>query len=132
MLAIRGATKRFGAVLALDDVSLHVRAGEILALLGDNGAGKSTLIKCISGVHRLDTGTIEVDGVALNMASPAVARASGIETVYQDLALFDNLDTTGELLRRPRRGGAALAAARTALDEEEADGGALDRVGRVA
>jgi D-xylose transport system ATP-binding protein len=94
MLAIRGATKRFGAVLALDDVSLHVRAGEILALLGDNGAGKSTLIKCISGVHRLDTGTIEVDGVALNMASPAVARASGIETVYQDLALFDNLDTT--------------------------------------
>jgi D-xylose transport system ATP-binding protein len=93
-LAITGATKRFGAVLALDDVSLHVRAGEILALLGDNGAGKSTLIKCISGVHRLDAGTIEVDGVAVNMASPAVARSSGIETVYQDLALFDNLDTT--------------------------------------
>ena len=93
-LAINGATKRFGAVLALDDVSLHVRAGEILALLGDNGAGKSTLIKCISGVHRLDAGTIEVDGVTVNMASPAVARSSGIETVYQDLALFDNLDTT--------------------------------------
>jgi ABC-type sugar transport system ATPase subunit len=94
VLSVTGATKRFGAVLALDDVDLHVDAGEILALLGDNGAGKSTLIKCISGVHRLDAGTIEVDGVPLTMANPAIARASGIETVYQDLALFDNLDTT--------------------------------------
>jgi ABC-type sugar transport system ATPase subunit len=94
VLSVTGATKRFGAVLALDDVDLHVDAGEILALLGDNGAGKSTLIKCISGVHRLDAGTIEVDGVPIHMANPAIARASGIETVYQDLALFDNLDTT--------------------------------------
>ncbi len=94
VLSVTGATKRFGAVLALDDVDLHVDAGEILALLGDNGAGKSTLIKCISGVHRLDTGTIEVDGVPIHMANPAIARAAGIETVYQDLALFDNLDTT--------------------------------------
>ena len=93
-LSITNATKRFGAVLALDDVSLHVNAGEILALLGDNGAGKSTLIKCISGVHRLDTGSIELDGEPLTMTSPATARAAGIETVYQDLALFDNLDTT--------------------------------------
>jgi ABC-type sugar transport system ATPase subunit len=93
-LAVRGATKRFGAVLAIDDVDLHVDGGEILALLGDNGAGKSTLIKCISGVHRLDTGTIEVDGVPIHMSNPAVARSSGIETVYQDLALFDNLDST--------------------------------------
>ena len=93
-LAVRNATKRFGAVLALDDVDLHVDSGEILALLGDNGAGKSTLIKCISGVHRLDTGTVEVDGTPVHMSNPAVARSSGIETVYQDLALFDNLDTT--------------------------------------
>lgn len=93
-LAIRDATKRFGAVLALDSVSLEVRGGEVLALLGDNGAGKSTLIKCISGVHRLDAGTIEVDGAPVHMASPAIARAAGIETVYQDLALFDNLDAT--------------------------------------
>jgi D-xylose transport system ATP-binding protein len=92
VLSVRGATKRFGAVLALDDVDLTVRSGEVLALLGDNGAGKSTLIKCISGVHRLDAGTVEVDGAALSMASPAVARAAGVETVYQDLALFDNLD----------------------------------------
>ena len=91
-LAVRGATKRFGAVLALDDVNVEVSRGEIVAILGDNGAGKSTLIKCISGVHRLDSGTIELDGVVTAMRSPAEARALGIETVYQDLALFDNLD----------------------------------------
>jgi ABC-type sugar transport system ATPase subunit len=92
VLAVRGATKRFGAVLALDGVDLEVFPGEVLALLGDNGAGKSTLIKCISGVHRLDAGSIEMDGVAVTTGSPAAARALGIETVYQDLALFDNLD----------------------------------------
>jgi ABC-type sugar transport system ATPase subunit len=94
-LAVREASKRFGAVVALDQVDLEVQYGEVLALLGDNGAGKSTLIKCISGVHRLDAGTIEVDGETVSMTSPAVARAAGIETVYQDLALFDNLDPTG-------------------------------------
>ena len=90
-IAVRGATKRFGAVLALDDVSLEVRHGEVVALLGDNGAGKSTLIKCISGVHRLDAGVIEMDGQAVDFHTPGEARALGIETVYQDLALFDNL-----------------------------------------
>ena len=93
-LAVRGATKRFGAVLALDRVDLHVAAGEVLALLGDNGAGKSTLIKCLSGVHRLDAGVIELDGHPVEVRSPADARGIGIETVYQDLALFDNLDPT--------------------------------------
>ena len=91
-LGVRGATKRFGAVVALDDVDIDARRGEVLALLGDNGAGKSTLIKCISGVHRLDAGTVEMDGVAVDPGSPAAARSLGIETVYQDLALFDNLD----------------------------------------
>jgi ABC-type sugar transport system, ATPase component len=91
-LAITGATKRFGAVLALDNVDLAVHHGEVLALLGDNGAGKSTLIKCLSGVHRLDAGTIAMDGRPVDIDSPATARALGIETVYQDLALFDNLD----------------------------------------
>ena len=90
-LAVRGATKRFGAVLALDHVDLEIHRGQVLALLGDNGAGKSTLIKCISGVHRLDEGVIEMDGQATAIQSPAQARALGIETVYQDLALFDNL-----------------------------------------
>jgi ABC-type sugar transport system ATPase subunit len=91
-LAIVGATKRFGAVLALDNVDLTVHHGEVLALLGDNGAGKSTLIKCMSGVHRLDSGTMHMDGRPVEIDSPATARALGIETVYQDLALFDNLD----------------------------------------
>jgi ABC-type sugar transport system ATPase subunit len=90
-LAVRGATKRFGAVLALDRVDLEVGDGEVVALLGDNGAGKSTLIKCLSGVHRLDEGVIELDGHEVELRSPADARAHGIETVYQDLALFDNL-----------------------------------------
>lgn len=91
ILSIRNATKRFGPVLALNDISLDARRGEVLALLGDNGAGKSTLIKCISGVHRIDEGEITIDGVATAIRSPADARAAGIETVYQDLALFDNL-----------------------------------------
>ncbi len=90
-LSVRGATKRFGAVLALDSVDVEVHYGEVLALLGDNGAGKSTLIKCITGVHRLDEGEIEIDGQLAHITSPAAARAHGIETVYQDLALFDNL-----------------------------------------
>jgi D-xylose transport system ATP-binding protein len=92
VLAVRGATKRFGAITALDDVELELRRGEVLALLGDNGAGKSTLIKCISGTHRLDAGGIEIDGEPVTVDSPAAARTLGIETVYQDLALFDNLD----------------------------------------
>ncbi len=91
-LRVHGATKRFGAVVALDDVSIEVRRGQVLALLGDNGAGKSTLIKCVSGVYRLDAGTVEIDGIPVDPGSPAAARALGIETVYQDLALFDNLD----------------------------------------
>ena len=91
-LQVRGATKRFGAVLALESVDIEVHHGEVLAVLGDNGAGKSTLIKCISGVHRLDSGEIAVDGETVNISSPAVAHGHGIETVYQDLALFDNLD----------------------------------------
>src|SRR4029450_8536697 len=70
-LTVRGATKRFGAVLALDSVDLDVQHGEVLAVLGDNGAGTSTLIKCISGVHRLDAGEIEIDGEPANITSPA-------------------------------------------------------------
>jgi len=91
VLAVRGATKRFGAVVGLDQVDLEVRAGEVLALLGDNGAGKSTLIKALSGALALDRGVIEMDGRRVSLHSPAAARNLGIETVYQDLALFDNL-----------------------------------------
>jgi ABC-type sugar transport system ATPase subunit len=91
VLAVRNAHKRFGAIHALRGVALEVRRGEVLALLGDNGAGKSTLIKCISGVHTLDEGEILLHGARVHLTSPAAARRAGIETVYQDLALFDNL-----------------------------------------
>ena len=107
LLAVRNATRRFGAVTALDDVSLDLHAGEVVALLGDNGAGKSTLIKCVSGALRLHGGTIEIDGRPVALSSPAAARALGIETVYQDLALFDNLNPidnfyAGREIARPR------------------------------
>lgn len=91
VLTVRHAHKRFGAVHALMDVSLDAYRGEVLALLGDNGAGKSTLVKCISGVHALDEGEILIDDEIASIHSPAAARRAGIETVYQDLALFDNL-----------------------------------------
>jgi D-xylose transport system ATP-binding protein len=91
VLAVRGAEKRFGAVVGLDGVDVEVGAGEVLALLGDNGAGKSTLIKCLSGALALDRGVIEMDGREVSIHSPRAARSLGIETVYQDLALFDNL-----------------------------------------
>jgi ABC-type sugar transport system ATPase subunit len=91
VLAVHHAQKRFGAVHALKDVSLESYRGEVMALLGDNGAGKSTLVKCISGVHALDEGEILLDGETVALHTPAAARRAGIETVYQDLALFDNL-----------------------------------------
>jgi D-xylose transport system ATP-binding protein len=94
VLAVRGASKRFGAVTALDGVDFQVDRGEVVALLGDNGAGKSTLIKCLNGVYRLDSGEIEMDGAPVTIHAPADARSLGIETVYQDLALFDNLRPT--------------------------------------
>lgn len=91
VLEVRGAHKRFGAVHALKGVSLKAYRGQVMALLGDNGAGKSTLIKCVSGVHGLDEGDILLDGEKVVLRSPAAARSAGVETVYQDLALFDNL-----------------------------------------
>ncbi|HZZ63348.1 MAG TPA: ATP-binding cassette domain-containing protein [Roseiarcus sp.] len=83
--------KRFGAVVALENISLQIPRGEITGLVGDNGAGKSTLIKIISGVLTPDSGRIEFEGQAASFSSPAEARAQGVETVYQDLALVGNL-----------------------------------------
>ena len=107
LLEVRAASKSYGAVQALRDVDLRVERGEVLALLGDNGAGKSTLIKAIGGVHQLDRGELVLDGVPIALRSPADARAAGIETLHQDLALFDNLTALanfyiGRELRRPR------------------------------
>jgi ABC-type sugar transport system ATPase subunit len=108
LLEVRDATKSYGAVRALDGVSLGLDAGEVLALLGDNGAGKSTLIKAIGGVHQLDAGEILVDGRPVALRTPVDARGLGIETLHQDLALFDNLSALANFFigrepRRPRR-----------------------------
>lgn len=92
LLRIESISKRFGTVIALDDVGFEVRAGEVVALLGDNGAGKSTLIKIISGSLEPDSGKIFFDGREVRFASPAAAKALGIETVYQDLSLCMNVD----------------------------------------
>jgi ABC-type sugar transport system ATPase subunit len=92
VLEIRHVSKHFGAIRALEDITVEIRAGEILGLVGDNGAGKSTLVKIVSGVHRPTSGEVLLDGRPVSFASPAEARAEGIETVYQDLALVDTLD----------------------------------------
>jgi simple sugar transport system ATP-binding protein len=91
VLEMSNISKSFGAVTALVDVSIKLRRGEVLALVGDNGAGKSTLIKILSGFHQPDTGTIVSQGKEVRFASPRDARAQGIETVYQDLALIGDL-----------------------------------------
>ena len=91
-LELRGVSKSFGVVQALTDVDFEVRAGEVMALVGDNGAGKSTLIKCIAGIHAVDTGQIFFEGHEVHISGPKDAAKLGIEVVYQDLALADNLD----------------------------------------
>jgi D-xylose transport system ATP-binding protein len=92
LLELRGVSKSFGSVQALTDVDLDVRGGEVVALVGDNGAGKSTLIKCIAGIHPMDEGTMIFDGTPVTVSSPKDSARLGIEVVYQDLALCDNLD----------------------------------------
>lgn len=97
VLALRGVSKRFGAVQALTDVDLEIHTGEVVALVGDNGAGKSTLVKTISGVHPIDEGAIEWEGRTVRIGRPHDAQHLGVATVYQDLALCDNLDVVANL-----------------------------------
>jgi ABC-type sugar transport system ATPase subunit len=92
LLEVRNITKRFGGLVAVDDVSVGLNAGEVLGIVGDNGAGKSTLIKVISGVHRPDEGKIFIMGRETRIDTPMEARKLGIETIYQDLALAENLN----------------------------------------
>jgi D-xylose transport system ATP-binding protein len=97
VLSLAGINKRFGAVQALTDVHLSVMPGEVVALVGDNGAGKSTLVKVIAGVYSPDTGTITFDGRDVAPRGPSQAQALGIATVFQDLALCDNLHVVANL-----------------------------------
>lgn len=105
LLEVRNLSKYFGAVRALDDCSLAVHAGEVVALAGDNGAGKTTMIKAISGVYPPTSGEILIEGQPVTFSSPQAARALGIETIYQDLALADNLTIGANIFlgREPMR-----------------------------
>ncbi|GAA4399526.1 ATP-binding cassette domain-containing protein [Fodinibacter luteus] len=97
VLSMTGVSKRFGAVQALKDVDFTVEAGEVVALVGDNGAGKSTLVKAIAGVYTPDEGEVVFAGSPVSITSPAQAQELGIATVFQDLALCDNLDVVSNL-----------------------------------
>jgi D-xylose transport system ATP-binding protein len=108
-LELAGVNKSFGAVHVLHDVDFAVHPGQVTALVGDNGAGKSTLIKCIAGIHLIDSGQILFDGRPVSIGGPRDASALGIEVVYQDLALADNLDIAQNMfLGRERRNGIVL------------------------
>jgi simple sugar transport system ATP-binding protein len=97
ILQVKDLYKRFGGLVAVDHVSLDIHPGEVVGLLGDNGAGKSTLIKMISGAYKPDGGQILLDGAAVSFATPLEARRRGIETIYQDLALCENLDASANI-----------------------------------
>lgn len=112
VMSLRGVSKSYGALRALVDVDLDIRAGEVLAIVGDNGAGKSTVVEIVAGALMADTGTIEVDGEPVVFSSPAQARALGIATVFQDLALCEPLDVVENLF----------------LGNEAVRGGLLDEV----
>jgi D-xylose transport system ATP-binding protein len=112
VLSMKGIGKRFGAVQALQDVAIDVHAGEVVALVGDNGAGKSTLVKIMAGVYSADDGEMIFDGEPVTIHGPKQAQDLGIATVFQDLALCDNLDVVANLY----------------LGQEHTTGGTLDEV----
>ena len=123
LIEARALTKRYGAILAVDAANFSVGHGEIVAIVGDNGAGKSTLAKMLSGAVSPDAGEIAVEGRAVHFRGPADARAEGIETIYQDLALLPNLDVITNLYlgrerRQPGIGGLARILDRKAMRQE--------------
>jgi D-xylose transport system ATP-binding protein len=117
LLQLRQISKRFGAVQALADVEFEVYPGEVVGLVGDNGAGKSTLVKIIAGVYRADSGEYRYAGRAVSVNSPREATSLGIETVYQDLALCDNLDVVANLYLGRERVQAIVPRLVAAIDE---------------
>ena len=118
LLSARHLTKRFGGITALDDVDFAVDAGEVVALVGDNGAGKSTLIKALSGAQPADAGVIEIDGRPVAIRSPRDAHRAAIATVYQDLALADELDVVANLFLGFEYRAAGVGRHLALLDEE--------------
>ena len=126
LLRLRGISKSFGPVQALSDVDVDIRAGEVTALLGDNGAGKSVLVKTIAGIHSPDHGEIEWEGQPVRIRAPRDAAALGIETVYQDLAICNNLDIVENMfLGRERTTGYVL-------DEESMEKAAQETLSSLA
>ena len=117
VLSLKGVSKSFGPVQALSDVNFEVRPGEVVALVGDNGAGKSTLVKVIAGIHPADDGTVAFEGREVTITGPSDAVALGIATVYQDLALCDNLDVVENLYLGREKVADGPAAATGQLDE---------------
>ncbi|HSF26344.1 MAG TPA: ATP-binding cassette domain-containing protein [Actinomycetes bacterium] len=126
LLRLQSISKRFGAVRALTDVDLDIPAGQVTSLAGDNGAGKSVLIKCIAGIHAPDAGQMWWNGRPVHVRSPRDAAALGIETVYQDLALCDNLDIVQNMFLGRER------VRRTALNEESMEGAARETLTSLA
>ena len=122
LLALKGYTKSFGAVEALKDVDLELHAGEVVGLVGDNGAGKSTLIKAISGAQPADSGQTYFDGSPVGLNSPHDATTLGIATVYQDLALCENLDVVANLfLGKEVSNGASWILDETAMEHKSSE-----------
>ena len=125
-LELRGIDKSFGAIQVLHGVSMKVYPGQVTALVGDNGAGKSTLIKSIAGIHAIDSGEILFEGRPVTISGPRDAAALGIEIVYQDLALADNLDVVQNMfLGRERKNGIVL-------DEISMEEAARDTLGKLS
>jgi D-xylose transport system ATP-binding protein len=132
LLALEGISKEFGPVQALDRVDFDVNAGEVVGLVGDNGAGKSTLVKTIAGIHTADSGSIRFDGEEVSITRPQDATGLGIATVYQDLALCDNLDVVNNLFlgRESTANGAGGAVGW--MDETDMEKRALQLLGTLS
>jgi len=132
LLELEGVSKRFGPVQALDRVDFAVSAGEVVGLVGDNGAGKSTMVKAIAGINTIDDGVIRFEGEQVSISTPQDATALGIATVYQDLALCDNLDVVNNLFLGREEVAPGLGRASRQLDEVKMEHETADLLSNLA